>query len=616
MAALRRAGRGALVMPAMFAFGTEVLRNPTVATFAAFGSFALLLLVDFGGPLRARLQAQAALAATGAVFICVGTVVSRSAWLGALAMGLVGFGVLFAGVVSSVLASATVALLLAFILPVALPGPLSSIPDRLAGWGLAAAASFAAISLLWPAPTREPLRGAAITACRALAARLRTEARFLLGGAGAPSVDERDESIERADAAVAGLHRTFFRTPYRPTGLSTSARAVVRLVDEIGWLNAIVVQKPRSAEGLTVDGAACAVRAAAATLLDRGADLLEEPGRPTEQLDRARAKLDDSPGGARADELGAPPAAGTADGVAGGDRMHELVSALDPGFRAQELSFAASQIASNIELAAAAERRTWMERLLGRRPAGLVGPLASAQERAAAHVQRHSVWLHNSVRGAIGLALAVLVANLAGVQHSFWVVLGTLSVLRSNALSTGQNVVRGLVGTAAGFVVGARAAGAGRHRHDAALVAAPGRGAVRRLRPGGDLVRRRSGRVHAHAGHPLQHPGAVGLAGGAAARRGHRDRLRREPRGRRPPLAAGRRRARSARRSPTRTRAARTSSRQPFRFGIGIVRHRVGAAGCADRRVVRGRGGVAAPRRRISAASSPSAARSRFRSPM
>jgi hypothetical protein len=64
------------------------------------------------------------------------------------------------------------------------------------------------------------------------------------------------------------------------------------------------------------------------------------------------------------------------------------------------------------------------------------------------------VWLHNSVRGAAGLALAVLVANEAGVQHSFWVVLGTLSVLRSSALNTGQNVLRGLAGTVAGFVVG------------------------------------------------------------------------------------------------------------------------------------------------------------------
>jgi hypothetical protein len=65
------------------------------------------------------------------------------------------------------------------------------------------------------------------------------------------------------------------------------------------------------------------------------------------------------------------------------------------------------------------------------------------------------VWLHNSVRGAAGLALAVLVANRTGVQHSFWVVLGTLSVLRSNELNTGQNALRGLLGTVAGFLIAA-----------------------------------------------------------------------------------------------------------------------------------------------------------------
>ena len=114
-----------------------MIANPTLATFAAFGSFAMLLLVEFGGPMRNRLQAQAALAAVGAVFVCLGTLASRSAWLAAVAMALVGFGVLFAGVVSSVLAGATPALLLSFILPVSLPGPASSIPDRLEGWGMA-----------------------------------------------------------------------------------------------------------------------------------------------------------------------------------------------------------------------------------------------------------------------------------------------------------------------------------------------------------------------------------------------------------------------------------------------------------------------------------------------
>src|SRR3954469_17237886 len=77
-AALRRAGRAAIVMPSAFAVGNEVIGNVDVATFAAFGSFAMLLLVDFSGPMSARLQAYVALALTGAVLVCVGTLASRN----------------------------------------------------------------------------------------------------------------------------------------------------------------------------------------------------------------------------------------------------------------------------------------------------------------------------------------------------------------------------------------------------------------------------------------------------------------------------------------------------------------------------------------------------------
>jgi uncharacterized membrane protein YccC len=376
----------------------------------------MLLLVDFAGPMRARLQAQAALAITGAVFVCVGTLFSQTTWLAALAMAIVAFGVLFAGVVSSVLAGATTALLLSFILPVSLPGPASSIPDRLAGWGLASGAALLAVALLWPAPARDPVRNAAIAGCRAVAARLR--------GGGA----------EPADAAVEALHTVFFATPYRPTGLSTAARAVVRLVDELRWLNAVVAPAAPSAP-------ASAVRAEAALVLERGADLLDAPRQSPDALHAALAALR-----ARLTEL-EDDAMRTGAGA-------DAISSLDPGFRAQELSFVVSQIATNIDLAATAERRTWLEQLLGRQPAGLAGPLSAAHERAGAHVARHSLWLQNSIRGAAGLGVAVLIANLSGVQHAFWVVLGTLAVLRSNALSTGQNLLRGIVGTAAGFVVG------------------------------------------------------------------------------------------------------------------------------------------------------------------
>jgi hypothetical protein len=226
--ALRRAARGAIVMPALFALGDKGFSNPGVATFAAFGSFALLLLVDFQGPMRERLFSQAALGAAGAGLVCVGTLASRSTWLAVVVMALVGFAVLFAGVVSSVIASATVSLLLAFVLPLSIRAPASQIPDRLAGCGLAAGVSLLAIAFLWPAPAGDRLRAAAISACRGLAGRLRAEAAFLSGGP-----DDREVAVASATAAVAALHTTFYATPYRPTGLSTSARAVVRLVDEI-----------------------------------------------------------------------------------------------------------------------------------------------------------------------------------------------------------------------------------------------------------------------------------------------------------------------------------------------------------------------------------------------
>ncbi len=189
LAALRRAARAAIVMPGLFAIGDKVIGNPSVATFAAFGAFAMVLLVDFRGPLRVRLQEQAALALVGGVFICIGTLASRAAWLAALAMAVVGFAVLFAGVVSSVLAAAATALLLAFILPTSLAAPASSIPDRLAGWGMAAGAAMIAIAVLWPAPSRDQLRGPVMAACTALAERLRADVAYVLAGGSADSHD-------------------------------------------------------------------------------------------------------------------------------------------------------------------------------------------------------------------------------------------------------------------------------------------------------------------------------------------------------------------------------------------------------------------------------------------
>src|SRR6516164_874277 len=288
-AALRRATRTAIIMPAMFALGDKVIGNPQLATFAAFGSFAMLLLVDFGGPMAERLQAEAALAVTGAVFVCLATLASQTVWLAAVAMAVVGFGVIFAGVVSSVLAGATTALLLAFILPVSLAAPASAVPDRLAGWGMAAGVALVATALLWPAPARDRLRGPAAGASRALAARLRAGIAYLLSSMDEQFARDRDHAIVQADQAVETLRNAFLATPYRPTGLSTPARTTVRLVDELNWLNSIVIQPGLHRDG--VNRAALGVKESAATVLDRAADLLDARGGSSDELDAALTEL-------------------------------------------------------------------------------------------------------------------------------------------------------------------------------------------------------------------------------------------------------------------------------------------------------------------------------------
>ncbi|BEP14217.1 FUSC family protein [Acidothermaceae bacterium B102] len=450
--ALRRAARTAIIMPAMFAFGDKVLDNPVLATFAAFGTFAMLLLVDFAGPVRQRLQAQAALGVAGCVLVVLGTLVSQSEVLSVVAMAVVAFAVIFAGVVSSTLAGATTSMLLAFILPVSLPGHLSSIPDRVGGWALAAVVAFVAIGVLWPVPARDPLRGAASAACKAIAARLRAEVAFRLSDGEEVFAHDLERAAAEAATKVAALHQTFLATPYRPTGLSTATRTVVRLVDELSWLDAIVVQSSPPIAG-HANHEACAVKVSAAETLEQGAALLDVLGGDSAALHEAMSRLADA---LTAMEQSATIQLPVSQVVPDGDdQVTEFISSLDPSFRAQELCFAVSLVAGNIDLTAAAERRSWLERLLGRQPEGLSSRLSAASERATSHVERHSVWLHNSIRGGAALGLSVLLADETGVQHSFWVILGTLSVLRSNALNTGQNIVRGLAGTVAGFVIGA-----------------------------------------------------------------------------------------------------------------------------------------------------------------
>lgn len=179
------------------------------------------------------------------------------------------------------LAGASTSLLLSFILPVSLPGAASDVPDRLAGWGLAAVVGLFAIRLLWPEPAADPLRGRAVGACRALAARLRSEDE---------ASPDHQQVVRDAHRALDELQRQFLTTPYRPTGLSASDRAVVRLVDELNWARRVIVHSLPIHDDSPILAARRA-RIAAANVLGHGADLLAAPRTSPDALHTASAEL-------------------------------------------------------------------------------------------------------------------------------------------------------------------------------------------------------------------------------------------------------------------------------------------------------------------------------------
>jgi len=215
----------------------------------------------------------------------------------------------------------------------------------------------------------------------------------MLSGGGEAATAEHEAAMREAHETIMALHRGFLATPYRPTGLSTSARAIVRLVDELQWLDAIIMTSRPLADGAELSRASCAVRSAAASVLEHAADRVDSPAASPdglrlamsglrEALDRLEQTATAELPVRRVPATAAPGATASQGQLAGEEQITEFVTSLDSSFRAQELSYAVSQIAHNIHLAVAAEQRGWLERMLGREPSnGLAGVLPAATER-------------------------------------------------------------------------------------------------------------------------------------------------------------------------------------------------------------------------------------------
>jgi len=419
-----------------------------MATFSAFGGFATLVLAGFGGGRRDKLVAHIGLAFAGTVLIVIGTAVSTGSSVGsksAIAAAVtvaVAFCVLFAGITGPNAASGATAAMLAYVLPAASTGAMSMVPSRLEGWWLASCTGTLAVLVLSPPPAGDRLRASAARAATALADQLE----FALTDKCSP------ELAAEATAANQALINAFTAAPYRPTGLATSDQGLANLVETLEWLTTLVSEATREGTDLkAIDEIDQRLFRETVSVLRGTASLLsgQDVTLPLEGLEELRVAS-----AARIASL---------DGDGPGEEEVHV------SFHAQIVATATRSAAVDALIAGrrvdpavvAAELARWQDGP-GAPISSVKGPgpfniaaVNTARRMVTDHASMRSVWFVNSARAAVALAAAVGVADLTNVQHGFWVVLGALSVLRTNAASTGATAFRALIGTSVGFFIGA-----------------------------------------------------------------------------------------------------------------------------------------------------------------
>ena len=428
--ALRRALRAAVVVPTAAAVSFAVGGGSQTPLFTIFGSVALLILVDFPGNRPARALAYCGLGFNGAVLITLGTLVAPYPWLSVALMFVLGVAVIFAGVLSEIVAAGQRATLLMFVLPACTPvGPL---PERLLGWLIALALCVPAALFLFPPRHHDELRAYAARVCNRLADRLE----------GTGSGREVTKAMNALDAAFLGAD-------YRPVALTAGSRALVRVVDDLGWLSDRITDDTGRLMGAVKQPAVRVLRDSAAVLRLRSVSARVE--RSADLRDALTELRSVAQGHWREDltEL-----LGESSDAAAVEVGRNLLNR-------RTIAATVAVTGRIIRNAAAADARPVWARVLGRRlpetgAADWVMPETVAVTAITkGFLATKAVVLRNSLRTGLGLALAVAVTHIFPVEHGFWVVLGAMSVLRSSALTTGTRVVRAVAGTAVGFVLGA-----------------------------------------------------------------------------------------------------------------------------------------------------------------
>jgi uncharacterized membrane protein YccC len=390
-----------------------------------FGCFSLLVISDFGGFRRPRALAYLTATLVGGALVALGTLVSSSTWLPPVVMFVVGFAISFSRIYGGYVAAANLGMLLSFVIAVTIPASPDVIPARVGGWAMAGLISTAAAVALWPRFERVMTNKLAAKALLAVA--------DLVEGMrpGAGDGDARGLN-DVARAAVQEARQAYAVMGKRPIAPARRDRAFIQLLIELERIVDIIEHpfnearsavRPALPEGDQLVASVVAALRAGAGVLKGGA----RPDLHAIEVARLqhRAALD----------------RWAAEQLRSGQPIEQVLDGLDVDDTLRVVSYVTFTLGRHAITAAGAKLDA--------------GDTAVDALRAIrTHLGSPSTVLEGSLRVAIGLALAVFVARTLDLSHAFWVVLGTIQVLRSNALGTGRTIVSAVAGNAIGVVVG------------------------------------------------------------------------------------------------------------------------------------------------------------------
>jgi uncharacterized membrane protein YccC len=432
LVAVKRAVRVTLAACVAFYFSRYVLDNTQMATFASFGCIALGGLSEVTGEPWERTKTYAAALVAGIVLVTLGTVLAVNTWAAVAGMLLVGFLIAYAGVGGPRVVGAANGLQLLYILPSFPPYLPDALGSRLIGLILAVSLLAIADRTIWPPPVPTPFRRRLAEAIQVIRDRLVT---LLEADAdGKPRV-QSDEAIGLRLSRIAPLER--------PTGPGRRDRAAMQAATLLRGLEARVGVLAELAgrnhppashyEGAKLLGVT-------AGSLGESAEALEGQG-PDPDPASVEAALTgylrrrESLGGGSETDHDLPIRlrfAVVVEELAVWTRDLAVATRIMQGDRVREP--AARSIAEPFWYATRSGPSLWFTRFRG-------------------HFTPRSVFFQNAIRLAVGLAAARLVAGVLDLSHGFWMLLATLTLMRTSATTTRAAVVPAFLGTAAGGLV-------------------------------------------------------------------------------------------------------------------------------------------------------------------